>query len=214
MCKDLNVAAAYVKSHGINTITLDGDKVDRKGALTGGYHDVRRSRIEAIKSVTSWRAKFEGEEKRSKEVKNETIRLDQEITRLSGRIQVLTNQVNQVKAGRTGAAGEAETLGRERERLEGRVARLEKELEELESEIAGLEARIEGYREEIGEEMTNGLTDEEEDLVDELEKEVERRQKEMVDLSKKKNEVGPFVFGAPDCQLIHLNGSLEVGRIS
>lgn len=214
VCKDLNVAAAYVKSHGINTITLDGDKVDRKGALTGGYHDVRRSRIEAIKSVTSWRAKFEGEEKRSKEVKDETIRLDQEITRLSGRIQVLTNQVNQVKAGRTGAAGEAETLGRERERLEGRVARLEKELEELESEIAGLGARIEGYREEIGEEMTNGLTDEEEDMVDELEKEVERKQKEMVDLSKKKNEVGPFVFCAPDRRLIHLSRSLEVGRIS
>ncbi|KAI0030417.1 hypothetical protein K488DRAFT_30253, partial [Vararia minispora EC-137] len=39
VCRDLTVAAAYVKSHGINTITLDGDKVDRKGALTGGYHD-------------------------------------------------------------------------------------------------------------------------------------------------------------------------------
>ena len=51
VCRDLTIAAAYVKSHGINTITLDGDKVDRKGALTGGYHDVRRSRIEAIRNV-------------------------------------------------------------------------------------------------------------------------------------------------------------------
>lgn len=183
--------------------------MDRKGAFTGGYHDVRRSRIESIKSVTSWKAKFEGEEKRSKEVKSETIRLDQEITRLSGRIQVLTNQVNQVKAGRTGASGQAETLGRERERLEGSVARLEKELEELESEIAGLGARIEGYREEIGEELTNGLTDEEEDMVDELEKEVERRQKEMVELAKKNNEVGSSVFFAPHNRLIHLNVAWE-----
>ncbi|KAJ4486589.1 hypothetical protein C8J55DRAFT_424905, partial [Lentinula edodes] len=35
--KDLTVAAANVKSHGINPITLDGNKVDRKGALTGGF---------------------------------------------------------------------------------------------------------------------------------------------------------------------------------
>jgi structural maintenance of chromosome 3 (chondroitin sulfate proteoglycan 6) len=41
VCENLQVAAAYVRSHGINTITLEGDKVDRKGALTGGYHDFR-----------------------------------------------------------------------------------------------------------------------------------------------------------------------------
>ncbi|KZV98658.1 hypothetical protein EXIGLDRAFT_562784, partial [Exidia glandulosa HHB12029] len=39
VCRDLNVAAAYVRSHGLNTITLDGDEVDRKGALTSGFHD-------------------------------------------------------------------------------------------------------------------------------------------------------------------------------
>ena len=53
ICRDLTITASYVKSHGINTITLDGDKVDCKGALTGGYHNVRRSRIEGIKSVMS-----------------------------------------------------------------------------------------------------------------------------------------------------------------
>lgn len=198
VCKDLNVAAAYVKSHGINTITLDGDKVDRKGALTGGYHDVRRSRIEAIKSMTNWKTKYEAEESRSKEVKAETVKLDQEITRLSGRIQVTTNQMNQVKAGRAGNGQEAEVLGRERERLEARVVRLEKEVEDLESEIAGLGARIEGYREELGQEMTRGLTEEEEQLVDELESEVERRQKEVVELSKKKNEVRRLVLSFCD----------------
>ena len=35
VCRDLYIAAAYVRSHNLNTITLDGDKVDRKGSLTG-----------------------------------------------------------------------------------------------------------------------------------------------------------------------------------
>ncbi|KAH9913356.1 hypothetical protein B0H21DRAFT_896218 [Amylocystis lapponica] len=67
VCRDLTIAAAYVKSHGINTITLDGDRVDRKGSLTGGYHDVRRSRIEAIKSVISWKAKHKTDSERLQE---------------------------------------------------------------------------------------------------------------------------------------------------
>ena len=69
MCQDLTIAAAYVKSHGINTITLDSDKVDRMGALTGGYHDVRRSLIEAIKNVKTWRMKYDSESNKSQEVK-------------------------------------------------------------------------------------------------------------------------------------------------
>src|ERR1700753_3557350 len=51
VCRDLTLAAAYVKSHGINTITLDGDKVDHKGSLSGGYHDIRRSRLDAIRAM-------------------------------------------------------------------------------------------------------------------------------------------------------------------
>ena len=68
VCRDLNVAAAYVRSHGLNTITLDGDKVDRKGALTGGFHDVRRSRIDAVRNVRVWGERWASEGARLKEV--------------------------------------------------------------------------------------------------------------------------------------------------
>ena len=69
VCLDLTIAAACVKSHGMNTITLDGDKVDRMGALTGGYRDVRWSRIDGVKSVGTWRTKYAAEKARSAEVK-------------------------------------------------------------------------------------------------------------------------------------------------
>lgn len=51
--KDLAIAAGYSRSHGLNTITLEGDKVERKGAMAGGWHDVRRSRYEAANSLRS-----------------------------------------------------------------------------------------------------------------------------------------------------------------
>ncbi|KAI0058717.1 RecF/RecN/SMC protein [Artomyces pyxidatus] len=190
VCRDLTVAAAYVKSHGINTITLDGDKVDRKGALSGGYHDVRRSRIEAIKSVTTLRAKVEAEEKRSKEVKLATIKIDQEITRLSGRMQVLTNQQQQARGARENVAGETATLLKEKERLESRIAKLEDDAEELEGELGGLAAKLQGYQAELGSPMAQGLSEDEEDLVEELSRDVEARQKQLVEMGKTKNELG------------------------
>ena len=43
----------YSKQHNLNCITLEGDQVNHRGAITGGYHDPSRSRIEAMKGVVS-----------------------------------------------------------------------------------------------------------------------------------------------------------------
>ncbi|KAA1469211.1 RecF/RecN/SMC protein [Dentipellis sp. KUC8613] len=190
VCRDLTVAAAYVKSHGINTITLDGDKVDRRGALTGGYHDVRRSRIEAIRAVASWREKFDAEDKRAREVKVETVRADQEITRITGRMQVLANQQSQARGARDGVAAEAAVLAREKERLEGRIVKLEEDVQDLESELSELGIRIQGYQAEITSPMAAGLSGEEEEEIEELSKDVEAKQKQLLEMSKTKNDLG------------------------
>ncbi|KAF8636227.1 hypothetical protein AX17_003713 [Amanita inopinata Kibby_2008] len=189
VCRDLTVAAAYVKSHGINTITLDGDRVDRKGALTGGYHDVRRSRIEAIRGVTSWRAKFETEEKRLKEVKSSILRVEQEITQLAGKMSVIGGQQNQIRDSRERLIEEGSVMTREKERILERIAKLERDVGELEGEREVVEARMEGYRKEIGTELVQGLTPEEEALVASLGRDVEKRRREVVELGRNKLEV-------------------------
>ena len=37
LCKGISVATGYAKSHGLTCVTLDGDVVERKGAMKGGY---------------------------------------------------------------------------------------------------------------------------------------------------------------------------------
>ncbi|KAJ7273514.1 structural maintenance of chromosome protein 3 [Mycena haematopus] len=179
VCRDLTIAAAYVKSHGINTITLDGDKVDRKGALTGGFHDVKRSRIDAVKSVTSWRTKWEAEDARSKEVKAAILRVEQEITQVAGRIQVLNLQINQIRESRDRLMEEGTGLTREKEKLKERTAKLERDQEDLEAELGSLDAKLAGFNNELSKEDVITLTDE-----------VEKRRKDMVELGKSKNKAG------------------------
>ena len=79
---------------------MDGDKVDRTGALIGGYYDIRRSRIEGIKGVAMWKSKYDTDKKRSEEVKSTITTTNQEITRITGKIQVLMIQQAQAHESR------------------------------------------------------------------------------------------------------------------
>lgn len=187
VCRDLSTAAAYVKSHGINTITLDGDKVDRKGALTGGYHDVRRSRIEGIKAVTSWRAKFEEESQKSKATKSSITELETKITEVGGRKAVLQAQQTQIRDSRDRLMSEGQMLAREKERLEERIAKLGKETEEIDVELRTLQSKVLGLKTELGSPLSQGLTAAEEEQMEELGQEVEKRTKAMSELSRKRN---------------------------
>lgn len=71
--------------------------MDRKGALTGGFHDVRLSRLEAIKAVKTWKKKYEAEEKRAVETKKEMVLLDQEITTIMSKQQLLEAKRKQLQ---------------------------------------------------------------------------------------------------------------------
>jgi structural maintenance of chromosome 3 (chondroitin sulfate proteoglycan 6) len=189
VCRDLTVAAAYVKSHGINTITLDGDKVDRKGALTGGYYDIRRSRLEAVKNVATWRSGVAAEEARSREVKSAILKLDQEIARVSGRIQVLGNQQKVARDSREGISAEITALQKEKERVEGRISKVEEDGQELSGELRALGARVEAYRVELSSPMVQELSVEERGYIEELNRDIEARQKLLVEMGKTKTEV-------------------------
>ena len=189
VCRDLAIAAAYVKSHGINTITLDGDKVDRKGVLTGGFYDIRRSRLEAINSVMSWKTKHTADERRLREVTAAITQLEQEITRTMGRIQVLQNQQVQTRTSRERLTEDAAQLGREKERLTARIEKLEGDANDLETEIAGLNAKLEGYRAEMASPLVQDLTAQEEQLIEGLGREIEQRQKQLLELGRRKNDV-------------------------
>ena len=185
VCRDLTLAAAYVKSHGINTITLDGDKVDHKGALSGGYHDIRRSRLDAIRVVSNWRTKSEADKDRYKEVKATILELDQQIAKLTGEIQVLASQLAQQKHMREDLGDAIGVLRNEKERVRERIEKLEGQVEDTEGESQELETQIQSLRHELQTPMARGLTDEEEAAIERLNREVDQQ---TVDLTKKTTE--------------------------
>jgi len=87
MCPNLTIAGQYARSHGVNGVTLDGDRSDKKGAFTGGSIDNRHSRLQAVRNVSKWRHDVDTHKDRSTEIKRALERKDQEITQAVGSLQ-------------------------------------------------------------------------------------------------------------------------------
>jgi structural maintenance of chromosome 3 (chondroitin sulfate proteoglycan 6) len=98
ICPNLQVAANYARSHGVTAITQDGDRADKKGALTGGFHDPRSSRLEAMGNVLKWRNEYDTQKARDAEIKKEVQIMDQRVTRAMGELQKLEQRKQQAQS--------------------------------------------------------------------------------------------------------------------
>lgn len=189
ICPNLEVAGAYVRSHGINAITLDGDKVERKGALTGGYHDPKRSRLDAVKNVRKWREQYDVDSKKLEETTQTLAQAEQEITALVSEMQVLENRRKQAQDSR-GPLTDALTWLREEEtQASSKVAKLERLAIDHELEIKSSESKKASLEEEMRSEMARGLTSNEQNLLDQLNERVDEQSKALAELSGQVAEV-------------------------
>jgi structural maintenance of chromosome 3 (chondroitin sulfate proteoglycan 6) len=81
ICPNLEVAAQYARSHGVSGITPEGDRADKKGALTGGFRDRRKSRLEAIGREAQCRIDLEEEREKLQSINDQLSSLEPEITK-------------------------------------------------------------------------------------------------------------------------------------
>lgn len=168
ICPNLQVAAQYARSHQVNAITPDGDRSDKKGALTGGYHDPRQSRLEGMQNMKKWRDEYDEQQARSTEIRHEVERKDQEITRSVN--DVLKAEQKQQKAENSYAPLQQELRNKQAE-LQSRKARLEREKKakaNVESALKELADQQAAFEAEKKTEFKKALTTAEEQQLDTL----------------------------------------------
>ena len=84
ICPNLTIAGQYARSHGVNGVTLDGDRSDNKGAFSGGSLDNKQSRLKAVKNVAKWKDECDNHRTRATEIRRTLEHKDQEITQAVG----------------------------------------------------------------------------------------------------------------------------------
>ncbi|WVQ96685.1 hypothetical protein IAU59_003791 [Kwoniella sp. CBS 9459] len=189
ICEDLQTAAQYTRSHNLNAVTVEGDRVDRKGALTGGYHDVRRSRLDTVRAAKKWRTAYETDSARHREVKEGITKLEQDISRTMGQIQVIEARRKQILEGRGMLSTQSQWTARDEEGAKDRVNKLDQALEDAEGELRDARAKRGSYEEELRTPMRQQLTDEEVEQLEDLTRQAEEQKKTLMEASQARTKV-------------------------
>ncbi|KAI9672669.1 MAG: Structural maintenance of chromosomes protein 3 [Alyxoria varia] len=189
VCPDLQIAAQYARSHGVNAITPDGDRSDKKGALTGGYHDPRSSRMDAVGQVSKFRDEYESHKNRGHEIRQELEGKDQEITRAVSQLQKAEQRSEQAEA----------SYGPLNQELRGKVQDLQDKQDQLEKKrstkenvektTSDLKEQQEAYENELASDFKKALSKEEEQQLDSLNQSLPSLRKQHMEISGNRAEL-------------------------
>ncbi|CAK1364631.1 unnamed protein product [Cercospora beticola] len=162
VCPNLQVAAQYARSHSVSAITPDGDRSDKKGALTGGYYDTKRSRIDCMKRLVTARAELERVSGRKDEIRQELEKLDQKVTKARTNYQKIEQKREQLEGGygplRDELRRKEQDLNKRRDELESK----QRSLENLDSLLGALSTQHSSYQSELQADFKKALSNQEE----------------------------------------------------
>lgn len=168
ICPNLQVASQYARSHGVNAITPEGDRSDKRGALTGGFHDSRSSRLDAVKLLTKWRDEYESKKNRGTEIRRELEKLDQIVTRAVGELQKLEQQRQQVQNSsgplRLELRSKRDLLQKQQDNLDAK----RRAFRNIEANLASLTDQVDALQAELKSPFQKALSSEEEERLDTL----------------------------------------------
>ncbi|KAB8360687.1 hypothetical protein FH972_024423 [Carpinus fangiana] len=168
ICPNLAVASQYARSHGVTAITPDGDRSDKKGALTGGWHDPGRSRIDAVKAVYKWRTEHETRRGRGDAIKRELETKDQEITHAVSNLQKAEQRRQQAEASYGPLQQQIRNGATEIQRNQDALESKQRAKENIDSATQELEEQLTGFQTELSSDFKKVLTREEEQLLDQV----------------------------------------------
>lgn len=189
ICPDLQIAGRYARSHGVNGVTKDGDRSDKKGAFTGGSIDNKQSRLQAVRNVTKWRDECDTHKARSVEVKRTLERKDQEITQAVGSLQKVEQRRTQ----------QENSYGPLRQQLRSRMDELDNKKDTLdkkhrarsniEANFKALTDQQNSYEAEIASEFKKALTNAEETQLEKLSSTSQDLRKQLSEITSNRTEL-------------------------
>ena len=188
LARSPEVAAEWSEKLKMDCITLDGDLCSRKGALSGGYVDMQKSRLKAYEQQQKAKHNFQQATEEHRKVNAEAKEAEQSVANVSdeiSRFQHKQTQLSRMIQNQEGRLSQSQS----------QIGQYKKQTDRLESQIIpGLEQNLEAFsfdiarlREEIGTELTSTLSEEERSSLNTLKQlhtELKRKiaeQKEAVD---------------------------------
>ncbi|KAL8144070.1 hypothetical protein V2J09_017102 [Rumex salicifolius] len=160
VCRDLDVAARVARNEGLDCITLEGDQVSKKGGMTGGFYDHRRSKLKFMNIIK--------QNEVAVSVKKQELEKKIDAERAHDRSQLEQLRQDIVDANR---------------RKKSTFTALDKKgklLSNVQAQIAQLRANIAAKEEEMGTNLVDQLAPEERGLLSRLNPEIREMKEKLI----------------------------------
>ena len=189
ICPNLAIAGQYARSHGVNGVTMEGDRSDKKGAFTGGSLDTRSSRLQAVRNVSKWRDEYDAHKARSVEIKRTLERKDQEITQAVGSVQKIEQkrmqQENSYGPMRQELRGKESSLDNKKDTLDKK----RRAMTNIETNFKALTDQQNAHEAEIASEFKKALTRDEETQLENLNSTAQDLRRQLAEASTSRSEL-------------------------
>ncbi|TLD35982.1 chromosome segregation protein sudA [Venturia nashicola] len=189
ICPNLQVASQYARSHSVTAITPDGDRTERKGFMTGGYHDPRNSCLDALRREAKWRTEVEDLEGRKASVERAVLAKDQEVSKAVGVVQKLTQQMAQFENGYGPLRNEIRAKTVELQGARDQLSALERKRQEIEVAERRLGEDQQAFQTEMATAFQKALSRDEEQQLNSLSSTIQDLRKEFAKLSAGRSEL-------------------------
>ncbi|KAL8801317.1 MAG: hypothetical protein Q9200_006982 [Gallowayella weberi] len=189
VCPNLQIAGQYARSHGVNGVTIDGDRSDKKGAFTGGSIDNKHSRLEAVRQASKWRDDCDTHKARSAEIKRTLERKDQEITRAVGNLQKLEQKRVQQENSYGPLLQELRSRGNDLQNKKDTLDSKHRASGKIDANMKTLTDQQNAHEAEIASEFKKALTRDEETQLENLNSTVQDLRQQYSDLSSTRSEL-------------------------
>lgn len=168
ICRSMEVATQIARTQNLDCITLDGDQVSRRGALTGGYYDTRRSRLDLQKGKLEMTQKLTSQEEEYKEHKTKLEGLESKINNLVSEMQKMETRNSKNKDTFDKMKADLRLMTEELQSIEKSKSPKEKSVASLQSSLEAMQSSAASLNEELGSDLLSQLNVEDQREVDHL----------------------------------------------
>lgn len=167
VCRDLDVADECARGHGLTAVTLEGDRVGKKGELSGGWES-SRSRIESVVCLQNSQNELHKIQALHQDIAAQVERVDLSITKLRDVSSSIERERRGIIDSRESVDANMEAMSREEIRLLEMVNQKTASLSTVENVVSNTETLIQTYRNELGTKMSQRLNEREQERLTEI----------------------------------------------
>lgn len=189
VCVNMEAGQQYSHSHNLNAITLQGDRIDNKGIVTGGFHDTRKSRMDSVKSLKAIKEELTEKESQATTIKSLIKQKDRQITEAIDKVNKIRNQVQETSLSVDEINDKLRTLVMQETQLNDLLISKSSAFNELESNIKALGDEKDSYKKDLQTPFNHSLTTEEQNDLYSIKKELPGLKEKLISSSTQRIEL-------------------------